>query len=278
MRKFFEADPMEDKAGTGVKTGYCINCSQEVNTPYCSQCGQPFPPQRMSIGHVFADFQGRPYGTRGLFWRTIKDLTLKPGEVVRSYVMGNRVLYNRPIGYFFLMITLMLITASLLNVDYVEFLKGSSPPIQSTGTDQEKFNRFIFQFISDHIKLLSFIVIPFQALVARYFFFRKSGYSYLDHTVLPFYIEGHLNILMMISILIFKITAWQIPFWVMSLLSPVYFAFAYMGFITHQSKVKSFLKGAGIFIVAQFLIAILSVIGGVIYIINHPEVIEQFKK
>lgn len=261
-----------------IPSGNCINCHREVHTPYCPQCGQPFPPQRMSISHLVADFHGRPYGARGIFFRTVKDLTLKPGEVIRAYIEGNRVLYNRPIGYFFLMITIMLILAAVLGVDYVEFLKGSSPEVRSNGGSAAEFNRFIFEFISRNIKLLSFIIIPFQALIARYLFFRKSGYSYLEHTVLPFYIEGHVNIITMLGLVFFRISEIYTPFWLMMISSIGYFGYAYTGFITNQSKLKAFLKGIGIFLVSQFLLGVVSTFIGITYVMRHPEIIEMLRK
>ncbi|MBA4144935.1 MAG: hypothetical protein DI538_26465 [Azospira oryzae] len=260
------------------ESGRCINCQQEVSTPYCPQCGQPYPAERMSVGHVLADFQGRPYGTRGLFLRTIKDLTVKPGEVVRAYVMGNRVLYNRPVGYFLLMITIMLIVASVLQIDYVTFLQVSSISADGLNDHQAELNKYVLQFISSNIKLISLALIPFQAFIARYLFFRKSDFSYLDHTVLPFYLEGHLNLVTIISLIGFRVAGFYIPFWFTTILTLIYFGFGYTGFIVHQSKIKSFFKGVGIFIVSQLVVAIISLIAGFLYILNHPEILEMMKK
>jgi hypothetical protein len=57
----------------------CINCNANVETPYCPACGQPNPPKKISIKNVWNDFVSRTYGFDGMFPRTIRDLTIRPG-------------------------------------------------------------------------------------------------------------------------------------------------------------------------------------------------------
>ncbi len=275
--KIFDLETMLPSGNTEKKS--CINCGSEVITPFCPQCGQPHPPMRMSLGHIIADFQGRMYGVSGLFPRTIKHLTYKPGEVAHAYVEGNRVLYARPVGYFLLLITIMLLLADILGVDYAQFLKGVTPPMADSGNKgREQFNMILFQFISRNVKIISFAIVPIQAFAARYLFFRKSGLSYLEHTVLPFYVEGHMTLVTIGSIIVFKVSGLMIPYWIMIGMSLGYFGFAYSGLIKNQSKLKSFLKGIGVFLLSNLLVGVLAAIGGILYVAIHPEVLQMMIK
>lgn len=268
---------MENSTDSVINSGGCINCGQAVSTPFCSQCGQPFPPQRMSLGQMFADFQGRVYGTNGLFQRTVRELTLHPGKVSASYVAGNRVLYMRPIGYFFLTITVMLLLANALGIKYAEFLKVFSPQAPASNAGQKKINEMNLNFIADNLRLLSFIIVPIQAFVSRYLFFRKSGYSYLEHTVLPFYLAGHINWLLIFAILLLKLFHFVIPYWLMIGLTVIYYGNGYVGWIHHQSKLKAFAKGIGTYLVTQLFFGLLAIIVFIIYAILNPEFLETIK-
>lgn len=260
------------------KTGICINCNKPVETPYCPQCGQPHPPLRISLSQISADIQGRAYGTSGLFQRTLRDLLVKPGGVVATYIRGNRVMYSRPVGYFLLMITILLVLISLLNFDYAAFMQAGTPGSDMQNTAQSKLQQDVYRFMMNNFRLMAFIVIPVQAFFARWFFFRKSGFTYIEHTVLPFYTSAQLNIITIFSILLFEITGWHTPFWIISVVSMGYFACAYVGWIQTQSKLKVFLKGIAIYIIAVFAISVLAMMGGVIYFILHPEVLKSFSQ
>ena len=68
----------------------------------------------------------RIYGFDGMFPPTLRDITIRPCVASRKYIEGNRVAYYGPVGYFFLMVTLIYIVASLFNIDLVEFMKSAS--------------------------------------------------------------------------------------------------------------------------------------------------------
>jgi hypothetical protein len=115
----------------------CINCSSEVTSIFCPTCGQRQTVKRLSVKEGWNDFWARVYGFDGMFPRTLRDLTIRPGEVSRKYIKGNRVAYYGPVGYFFLMVTLMYIVASVLNIDLVEFMKSAGDMDFSRNQNQE---------------------------------------------------------------------------------------------------------------------------------------------
>lgn len=259
----------------------CINCGTSVDSKYCPNCGQINPPHKITIGHLWTDFQARIYGFDGMFPRTLRDLTLRPGKASKIFISGNRVIYYGPVGYFFLMITVLLLLMSLLDVNVIDFMKAAASRFSQeepkTGSGQEKFMQSVFQFASDNMKLLSFAQIPLQAFVSRYIFFRKSGWNFLEHTVLPFYIQGHIYWISILSVICFKISGEFFPPWVALILAPLYFCFAYSGMFDYQSKTKSFLKGLGVYISAQLLFVLIIVVVVVLLVVFNPEVRELVK-
>ena len=256
----------------------CINCGTEVVGKYCPNCGQPSPPRKITLGHMYHDFQARIYGFDGMFPRTLKDITVRPGKAARSFIDGNRVQYYGPVGYFFLMITVLLLLMRLLDVDLTLFVKASGKsglsPQPKEGSGQAKFMEITFQFISDNLKLIAFILIPMQAFVSRFLFFRKRGLNFLEHAVLPFYIQGHLYWMSILSVIYFKISGDFFANWLTIAVGFFYFAYASADLFGDQHKVKAFIKGLGVYLVSQFLfVVVVTIIMGIVFTVN-PELMK----
>ena len=242
----------------------CVNCGQEASDKFCAHCGQRTEIKRITLKEGWTDFWSRIYGFDGMFPRTLKELTLRPGKAALEYIQGNRVKYYGPVGYFFLMITFLLLLLSLLDLNYAELISNTrnAIPLKQNTKLEEK----LFPLIADNLKLFAFLGVPFQALAARFLFFRKSGYNFLENMVLPLYITGHL---FWITILIFtyrKITC-EMPFAFMSIMKPLFFGYSYMTFMTDQPKFKTFLKGVGVDLGGQLLFMIILSVVVVIFVL-----------
>ena len=262
----------------------CVNCDSEIRDNFCSHCGQRVGVKRITLKESWFDFWSRVYGFDGMFPRTIRDLTLRPGTVAQKIISGNRVKYYGPVGYFFLMVTLFIVIAGLLNVDIREFLSQKQNTIGNftvTGEGQDKINEMVRGFISDNLRLIAFMVIPFTALIARYIMFRKSGLNYLEHAVLPLYLIGHSYWLNILSIIMYSLSGMFILNSVNSFILIAFFGFGYTGLIVTQSKIKSFIKGIFVFILGQISLIITLVIVAVIVIFIlykvNPEALELIR-
>ncbi|CAN5145531.1 DUF3667 domain-containing protein [soil metagenome] len=259
----------------------CINCGLEVTGRFCSQCGQGNPPRRITFSHLFEDFQASMFGFDGMLLRTVKDLTIHPGKVAKGFIEGNRVLYYKPVSYFLLVITVMLLISSLLGIDYIDYLKASTANSVDENPDVANFQKTIINKaldpISENLRLFTFLYIPVQAFFSRYLFFRKSGYSFVEHCVLPFYMWGHLYVTTLLSIIYFKITGNPVSVTLTALVYMLYFGYASLDMFTYQSKLKAFLKGVGIYLAIQILIVLVAMIATVIALLLSPELMNQFK-
>lgn len=264
-----------------VSTARCINCDGELNGNFCSSCGQRTNVKKLSFREGWNDFWARIYGFDGMFPRTLRDLTIRPGKASRRFINGNRVAYYGPVGYFFLMITLLYLVASLLDINIIDFLKNGSAsnfqPKPKQGSGQEKVMLSLFQLVSDNLKLVAFIAIPIQAFCARYIFFRSSGLNFIENTVLPFYTVGHLYWPSIVSLFIYSLTGNFLPNWLQLGVTISYFSYAYADLFQDQSRLKALAKGLGVYLTTQFLFGLLMAMIVILLVLISPEVFEMLK-
>lgn len=251
---------------------------------FCSHCGQRTNVKRITFKESWYDFWSRVYGFDGMFPRTLRDLTLRPGLAARKFIEGNRVLYYGPVGYFFLMITLYLVMASILGIDIKDFIVDrQSGFIEQPKSDSgiAQFSRKVMETVADNIRLVAFVVIPFYAFVARYFLFRKSGFNFMEHMVLPLYVMGHIFWINIIGLFVYKFSGSLIFNSIQSLAIILFLGFAYTGLMQHQAKWKAFIKGIFVYVMGQIMwiifVAIITVIVIVILYYIDPQILEPLK-
>jgi hypothetical protein len=228
----------------------CINCGAETSGTFCSTCGQKTTVKRITIKEGWYDFWSRVYGFDGMFPRTLRDLTIRPGTAAKKFIAGNRVAYYGPVGYFFLMITVYLLVLGILDYNILDFMKGTQESMQLQQS-KNKLTEMVQGYIADNIKVFMFLIIPFQAWCARYLFFRKNGYNFIENMVLPLYVIGHQQWLSIVMAIVYKINGFtafgpgsgsSVYVTISSVLSIIYFCFAYADFMRYQSRVKAFFK------------------------------------
>lgn len=75
----------------------CLNCNYVVQNRYCSNCGQENTDSRKSFYELFVHFFEDLTHYENSFWRTIKNLLLKPASLTIEYLSGKRMSYLAPI-------------------------------------------------------------------------------------------------------------------------------------------------------------------------------------
>ena len=94
----------------------CATCGTQFHGNFCPRCGQKSTIGRYSFKTaflLFLDVWG--LGNRGMF-RTIRDLLLRPGYMIRDYLNGMQMAYFPPFKMFFLVIALFVLVNSGLNI------------------------------------------------------------------------------------------------------------------------------------------------------------------
>lgn len=87
----------------------CASCGTQFQGNFCPRCGQSAKIGRFSFKKallLFLDVWG--LGNRGMF-RSIRDLLLRPGYMIRDYISGMQSAYFPPFKMFFLLTALALV-------------------------------------------------------------------------------------------------------------------------------------------------------------------------
>lgn len=102
-------EPHAGGGGTGgdqAHDGLCRNCGTTLVGPHCHHCGQARHVHRTmsAIGH---DIAHGVFHFEGKIWRTLPMLALKPGELTRRYIDGERARFVSPMALFLFSVFLM---------------------------------------------------------------------------------------------------------------------------------------------------------------------------
>jgi hypothetical protein len=252
----------------------CPNCEKEAIGTYCHHCGQKQGVQRLTWRYLLEDLQQRLFGFDNNYLRTIRDLTIRPGNVVHTIIDGVRVKYVGPIGYYFVMLTIYVLLMSFLEIDFGEMSKGL---VAEANTEfEQKFQDSLFSSIFSNFRVTSFVMAPFF-IFGVWLVFRKKKYNFLETSVLYFYGQGHTMILSMIVLVIYyfsedlNLTTYLLP------VSLLYFAFVCASFYSGNA-IWNFIKAILGFLLGYIILMFVFAIGMIIYILLNPEILEQMGK
>ncbi len=93
--------------GTGEHDdGSCLNCGAELIGRYCHTCGQRSEVHR-SLSAILHDIMHGALHLDGKLWHTLPLLALKPGELTRRYIAGERAKFVSPMAIFLFSVFLM---------------------------------------------------------------------------------------------------------------------------------------------------------------------------
>lgn len=109
------ARTVEPHAGEGAAPphGLCLNCGTALAGPFCHACGQNGHVHKTlaSIGH---DLLHGVFHFEGKIWRTLPMLVLRPGELTRRYIAGERARFVSPLAMFLFSVFLMFASYGVL--------------------------------------------------------------------------------------------------------------------------------------------------------------------
>lgn len=114
----------------------CATCGTHYEGNYCPRCGQSSKIGRYSFKNailLYLDVWG--IGNRGMF-RSIRDLILRPGYMIRDYLKGMQMAYYPPFNMFFLLIALLLLVDTGLNIQGINRQKEAQELYEAK--DKEK--------------------------------------------------------------------------------------------------------------------------------------------
>lgn len=75
----------------------CLNCNHVVAQKFCPNCGQENIDNRKTFYQLFVHFFEDITHYENSFWKTIRNLILKPASLTKEYLSGKRMSYLAPI-------------------------------------------------------------------------------------------------------------------------------------------------------------------------------------
>ncbi len=96
----------------------CLNCGTRLIGAHCHACGQAGHVHR-SVGAIGHEIAHGVFHFEGKIWRTLPLLVLRPGELTRRYIAGERMRFVSPLALFLFTVFLMFAAFSLTGADLV---------------------------------------------------------------------------------------------------------------------------------------------------------------
>lgn len=95
----------------------CLNCRHVVEKRYCPNCGQENTDTRKSFHELFVHFFEDLTHYENSFWKTIRNLLLRPASLTREYLSGKRMSYLAPVRLYIFISFVTFLTIGLLPSD-----------------------------------------------------------------------------------------------------------------------------------------------------------------
>ncbi|WP_035375337.1 DUF3667 domain-containing protein [Pseudoduganella violaceinigra] len=107
-----EVEGEAGQSGAHADAGPCANCGTPVTANYCGNCGQKGHLHK-SVLHLGEELLHGllHFDTKG--WRTLPLLVMRPGELTRRYIDGQRTRFVSPLALFLFMMFFMFFVFSL---------------------------------------------------------------------------------------------------------------------------------------------------------------------
>ena len=111
----------------------CLNCNYVVENRFCPNCGQENIETRKTFHHLFIHFFEDLTHYENAFWKTIKNLLLRPASLTSEYLSGKRMSYLAPVRLY--------IFISFITFFIISFLPKEEKDTDSKTNKTEKVNK-----------------------------------------------------------------------------------------------------------------------------------------
>lgn len=181
--------PASDAARAG-----CEECGGEGDGAFCPGCGRPLRPERLTLSLLVQGLAEQMSLERGLL-RTVRDMTVRPGAVIRGYLSGERRRWTSPFAYFFSGAAAALLAYSLHREQVADVIRrrveatasGAHPVFSAE--QAAVFRELLLEVVQQPAYRGLVMCVPF-ALAIR-FLFRREEINLAEALVLSLYALGH---------------------------------------------------------------------------------------
>ena len=248
----------------------CKNCDFQLNSEdkYCNECGAKVVNERISIKSLLSGLLVS-FGWDNRFFVTFRDLIVRPQVVFGKYLNGTRKKYTNPFTFFAIGTALSVFVLNLYSEELIQLsantnLKSSETTVSTYSEDgnsskiskkqadfmkeQEASKIKSIEFIYKYYYYLSFLLLPFFALVALFVFGKPDNYG--EHLVINAYIQGLLFFFGLPIFFLSLLIEYDVYTGGSFLLTVIWYLYAYKKYrnYTLGKTLKKLLKFLGIFL------------------------------
>jgi hypothetical protein len=244
----------------------CLNCGSNLNSyKFCPVCGQNAATHRLSFHDLWHDLLHYFTHADKSFFRLVGALAVRPGVVAREYVDGRRVKYFKPVNFFLVVGTILVLMLSWFHLSNEEMIANMQQKVAAIRDANEqkivlgRVERMqqVIHYATKYSNVMNMLITPLFAFIF-WLFYKKARFSYIEHLVASMFF---ISFIMLFNALL--IVPWQskVTFsgsWIFFLLTDIiYRSFAYRQFMGKKGF-GPLLKAFGVSLTAMFVWLLLS--------------------
>ena len=166
----------------------CKNCHAFFEGNYCNNCGQKGDEKRFQLSNIMETFIHGFYHVHGGLLYTMKELFIRPGEMLRGYISGKRVVYLNPFTY----LVLVCLVGGFV-------YKWSGIP--------EHVNEILLvsgdtiKFTANHLSYRVLLTIPTYALMSS-IVYKSFNYNFAEHLIISTFLMSQSMVFLVVGMLL----------------------------------------------------------------------------
>ena len=161
----------------------CRNCKHITNGKYCSNCGQPTQFPRIDFKYILQEIGSALSFKKGILF-TIKELLIRPGPSIKSFILEDRNRLVKPILFIIFCSFVYAIIQELLHFEDAYFENA----YDKVGSDQSAI-LVLFEWIRNNYGYANILMGVFMALALKILFW-KYDYNLFELLILLLYLTG----------------------------------------------------------------------------------------
>lgn len=184
-------------------------------------------------------------------FHTLKNLTFRPGEMVKSYLQEGRLDFTPPFRLLLVTTTIVLISFEYSSIQ--DETIANYKTLNDSNTSEE-LTKYLGELFQRYANIFLWLIIPFLSLFS-WLFNRKSGFNYAENLVLNTFYTVFVNLIFVILLFDPWINS-GVLFTIYTLVSILHYMLCLKGMFG-ISWLKSFWQMLGIFTISIILYGLL---------------------
>ena len=217
-----------------------------VDGKYCSHCGRPVQPSRIDIKYIIQEIGSVLSFKKGILF-TIKELLIRPGQSVRSFILEDRQRLVKPIIFVIFCSFIYTILQQLLHFEDA-YLENAYNEI-----DSESTSIVILEWIRNHYGYVNILTGFFIALWLK-ILFRKYDYNFFELVILLLFLAGITMLIYSVFGVVEAFSGLRL-FYISGLIGVIYTSWA-IGQFYGKKNYMNYLKGLLSFLLGTLLFSI----------------------